>query len=77
MVIFKGEKGYERAAGAKFFGYMTILKGEIGVRARRRRENFGTPDFSNLGSQFLPKSQFLPVLSPKIKSITPSLRGWG
>ena len=28
MIIFKGEKGYERAAGANFLGYMTIFKGK-------------------------------------------------
>ena len=97
MIIFKGEKGYERAAGAKFFWvyghfkgenryeraaganfflrYTTIFKGEIGYECAAGAKILGTPDFSNLRSQFLPKSQFPPTF---LKSqLPPPLRGGG
>ena len=34
---------------ANFLEYMVILKGEIGVRVRRRRENFGVQGYENRG----------------------------
>ena len=48
---FKGGNGGTSAPQArKFLGYMAIFKGKMEVRARRRRENFGVPDFSKLKS---------------------------
>ena len=58
----------------KFLGYMTIFKGKHGYERAAGAKILGTPDFSNLRSQFLPKSQFPPTflksqLPPPLKEL--------
>ena len=59
----------------KFLGYMTIFKGKTGVRARRRRENFGYPRFFK-SQKSIPTKKSIPSDFSQ-KSITPSLKGGG
>ncbi len=76
MVIFKGGKGYERAAGAKFFGVYDHFKGgNRGTSAPQARKFWVPPIFQISGVNSYQKVNS--YLSPKIKSITPSLRGGG
>ena len=76
MVIFKGKRGMSAPQARNFLGYMGHFKGgNRGTSAPQARKFWVPPIFQISGVNSYQKVNS--YLSPKIKSITPSLRGGG